>query len=71
LAHTPSAIEEIINTAATTPRSARGDEGEVVQRDLRELIEADKHIAQKDALATTRGGGIRFSRLISPGTTGC
>lgn len=46
-----SEIETAIAEAAAGPRSASVDGTNVNQRDLRELIEADKYIAEKAAAA--------------------
>jgi hypothetical protein len=58
----PDELSNSIETAAKGPKRVRTDAGEVEQHSLREQIEADKYLAAK-AAASTRGRGLRFSKL--------
>ena len=53
--------------AAVGPKRVRTDAGEVEAHDLDQIIEADKYIASK-AAASTPNRGLRFNKLIPPGT---
>jgi len=66
---TPTDLKSTIATNAQGPAEARGDAGSVRQRPLRELIEADRYLAGKDALAdsTKKSFGIRIGKLVPPG----
>lgn len=52
---------------AQGPRKASGDSGSVEQHSLADQIAADKHIAGKNALASTNFG-LTKARIIPPGT---
>jgi hypothetical protein len=62
----PDEIEDQIEEAALNPKRVRGDEGEVEAQSLRDLIEADRYLAAKNA-ASGSACGIRFRKLIPPG----
>lgn len=55
---------------ATGPKRAAADGVTVEQHSLADQIRAHKHLKQLEAIEDTAdaGGGIRFTRLISPGT---
>ena len=53
--------------AAVGPKRVRTDAGEVEAHDLVDIIEADKHLAAK-AAASSNSRGLRFNRIIPPGT---
>lgn len=55
---------------AQGPARVEGDEASVAQHSLPDQIAAHKYTKQLEAVDDTAstGGGIRFSRLISPGT---
>ena len=55
-----------ISNAAQDPKRVRGDEGEMEQPNLKDLIAADQHLAAKRA-GGTRRLGLRFRKLQSPG----
>jgi len=59
-------INAIIETNAASPRKVETDGGSVEARDLRELIEAEKHIAAKTA-ANSSHFGLRRKRQVPPG----
>lgn len=58
-----------IETAATEPRKASGDGIAVENHSLPDLIAADKHLRAK-AAASSKTGGVRFSKIVPPGTSG-
>jgi len=53
--------------AAIGPKRVRTDAGEVAAHDLDQIVEADKYLAAK-AAAKTASRGLRFNRIIPPGT---
>lgn len=64
-------IRQQLETAAVQPARVRTDAGEVEQHDLKQLIEADKYLSAQAAAtpsAANRRRGLRFNRLIPPGT---
>jgi hypothetical protein len=61
-------LGDAIKTNAQGPKSASGDSGSMQQHALPEVIEADKHLLAKDAVAQ-KHRGIRFSKLLAPGAT--
>ena len=60
-------LSTTINDAAQKPAEARGDSASVRAHSLPDLIAADKYLAEKSA-AQSRGLGLRFGRIIPPGT---
>lgn len=55
--------------AAVGPKRVRTDAGEVEAHDLDQIIEADKYLAAKKAASPTNTHrGLRFNRIIPPGT---
>jgi ribosomal protein L12E/L44/L45/RPP1/RPP2 len=64
-------IRNQLETAAVQPQRVRTDAGEVEQHDLKQLIEADKYLAAKNAATastTNKRRGLRFNKLIPPGS---
>lgn len=62
-------VSDALKSAAQQPKRVRTDAGEVEARDLSEQIEADKYLASKAAAsATNRHRGLRFNKIIPPGT---
>lgn len=59
-------LDDKITEVANGPAKASGDAGAVEQHNLKDLIEADKHLAQKQA-AKSKGLGIKRVQLIPPG----
>ena len=59
-------IEDKINEVAQGPAKASGDAGSVEQQNLKDLIEADKYLANK-RVSQARGLGIKRVQLIPPG----
>lgn len=59
-------LSETIADAAAGPKRVRGDEGEVEQHDLADLIEADRYLREK--AASSRGiGAMRIVKMVRPG----
>lgn len=63
----PTDLNAEILEAATAPKSTDVDGINTQERDLRELIDADKHVAEKTAANRYRHG-VRFAQLSPPGT---
>ena len=59
-------LDNKINEVANGPSKASGDAGSVEQQNLKDLIEADKYLANKSA-SRGRGLGIKRVQLIPPG----
>ena len=59
-------LEDKINEVAGGPAKVSGDAGSVEQQNLKDLVEADKYLAQKNA-SRGRGLGIKRVQLIPPG----
>lgn len=57
-----------IRDAAQAPKSSDHDGTMTQERDLRELIEADRHLSEQRA-ANSKAFGLRFARFVPPGTT--
>lgn len=60
-------VSDALKQAAVGPKRVRTDAGEVEAHDLEQQIAADKYLAAKAAAASS-GRGLRFNRLIPPGT---
>lgn len=61
-------LEQAIRANAQGPAKATGDAGSVEQHSLAEQIEADRYLAAKAAMRDRRRG-VRFSKLVPPGTS--
>jgi hypothetical protein len=59
-------LDDKISEVASGPAKVSGDAGSVEQQNLKDLIEADKYIAQK-AAGRGRGLGIKLRQLVPPG----
>ena len=64
--NTQSGLDEAIRRAASGPKSAEADGQRVEQHSLSDLVKADRYLASKEA-AKSRGGGIRFRKMIHSG----
>jgi hypothetical protein len=60
-------VSDALKAAAQQPRRVRTDAGEVEAHDLDQQIAADKYLASKAAASQTNRG-LRFNRIIPPGT---
>lgn len=63
-------IKNALIENAQGPARVEGDEASVAQHSLPDQIAAHKYTKQLEAVddTATKGGGIRFSRMTSPGT---
>ncbi|MBN2445648.1 MAG: hypothetical protein JXO22_02910 [Phycisphaerae bacterium] len=61
-------IKDAIVENATGPRKATGDEGSIEQHSLQDQIAADWHVKGTNA-AKKPARGLRFTKLIMPGTS--
>lgn len=57
-----------IDQRAAEPKRFAGDNGSVDQQPLRDLMEVEKYEQTKVAMANNPRRGIRFSKLIPPGS---
>lgn len=60
-------LTDTIEDAAEGPKKAKGDQGEMEQHPLPDLIEADKYLKGDDAAKTQTARGLRFNRFKNPG----
>ena len=63
-------LRDKIADVASGPKRVRTDAGEVESQDVAAMIEADKYLSAKAAASsgTNTRRGLRFNRLIPPGT---
>ena len=62
-------LRQKIEETASGPKRVRTDAGEVEAQDVAAMIEADKYLAAKAAsTGTNKRRGLRFNKLIPPGT---
>ena len=61
-------LRQNIDQTAQGPRRVRTDAGEVESQDISKQIEADKYLAAKAAMSASKSRGLRFNKLIPPGT---
>jgi hypothetical protein len=62
-----SDLGDKIESAASGPKTVKADGVEVTSHDLDKLIQADKHLAGKEAVAKPNRG-LRFNKLVPPGS---
>ena len=62
----PDDLEDVIESAASKPQSVSSDAGSVTMPNLKDLVEADKHLANKGA-ASQKHRGLRYTKLLPPG----
>ena len=62
----PGPLEEAIVESAKGPAKSAGDGQSMEQHPLRDLIDADRYLAGKEAVGKPRRG-LRFTKLIPPG----
>lgn len=62
-------LEQVIRDNAAGPKRAQGDAGSVDQHALKDLIDADRYLASKQA-AVRPTHAIRLARLVPPGAAG-
>jgi hypothetical protein len=61
-------LKDTIRETAQGPKRVTGDSGSVEQQDLSRLIEADRHLASKDAAKKGLKGILR-TKVIPPGAS--
>ena len=61
-------LADSIRQNAQGPAKVTGDAGSVEQHSLADQIEADKHLAGKEAVKK-RTRGLRFNKFVPPGVT--
>ena len=61
-------LKDTIRETAQGPKRVTGDAGSVEQQDLSQLIEADRHLASKEA-AKKGLAAIRRTKVIPPGAS--
>jgi len=62
-------LRDSIKETAQGPKRVRTDAGEVESQDIDQQIAADKYLAAKAAVSGSKRRGLRFNKLIPPGTT--
>lgn len=60
-----TSLEQRIAETAAGPAAASGQVGSVTQHNLKDLIEADKHLSAKKA-SRKRKRGLIFSKIVPP-----
>lgn len=60
-------IRDAIESTAKGPKRVRTDAGEVESQDIEQQIAADKYLSARAAASQTNRG-LRFNKLIPPGT---
>ncbi len=63
----PEDLSESIAENAAGPKRAKGDQGEMEQHSLKDQIDADRHLASKEA-AKAGFKSLRSARLVPPGS---
>lgn len=61
-------LNETIENVAAGPKSVTTDGTTVQSQDIDSLIKADKHLAGGKSLGKSNRG-LRFNRIVPPGTT--
>lgn len=64
----PQEVEDAITQAAQEPRSAFADGVGATGQDIGDLIEADRYLESKKAMAKRSGLGIKMNIMIPPGS---
>lgn len=60
-------LDDTIEENAKGPAKATGDSGSVEQHPIPDQIAADRYLQSKKA-ARNKGLGVKFSKLVPPGT---
>jgi hypothetical protein len=61
-------LDQSIEDAAKSPKAVAVDGVRVDAQSIDDLIKADQHLAGKDAVKSSPRRGLRFNKLIPPGT---
>lgn len=64
---TDSNLSETIKENTQLAKKAKGDNGEMEQHSLKDQIEADRYLCNKEA-AKRGPGALKLTRLIPPGS---
>jgi hypothetical protein len=65
-----SDLSSHIESVAGSAKSTSLDGVTTTEQDLDKLIMADKYLAAKNATANQANRGLRFNKLVPPGTAG-
>ena len=60
-------LTDIIEESASGPKKAKGDQGEMEQHPLPDVIDAKKFVAADEAAKTRPARGLRFNTWRNPG----
>lgn len=60
--------EEAFQNLADSPKSMRGDEGTIVERSAKDLIDMDRYLKGKEAANNGPPYGMRISQIVYPDT---
>ena len=59
------AVKDAIADVAVNPKKVKGDEGEIEEYSIEDLIKAQRFLANRSAI--TNGGGFRLTKIKAPG----
>jgi hypothetical protein len=62
-------LDQTIEDAAKNPKAVAVDGTRVDAQSVDDLIKADQHLAGKEALKNSLRRGLRFNKLVPPGTS--
>jgi hypothetical protein len=60
-------LSDAIAENAAGPKRAKGDQGEMEQHSLKDQVEADRYLRNREA-AKAGPRALRFSRIVPPGS---
>ncbi len=63
----PDSVRDKITENALAPRRIQGDEGEIEEHSIPDLIAADRHLDSQTAVAASGSRGLRLSKFKPPG----
>lgn len=61
-------LSDTIETAAGKPKSAEADGRKAEAHPLPDQVEADKYLKANDGVNIAKHRGLRFNKLVPPGT---
>jgi hypothetical protein len=62
-------FDETLEKVAKGPKSVATDGTKVDAQSVDDVIKADQHLASKEAAKNSPSRGLRFNKLVPPGTT--
>jgi hypothetical protein len=62
-------LDQTIEDTAKNPKAVAVDGTRVDAQSVDDLIKADQHLAGKEALKNSLRRGLRFNKLVPPGTS--